>query len=404
MSKVLEGIRVLEVAQWWFVPSAGAVLADWGADVIKVEHPKSGDPQRGLITSGLIPKGGFNFMWEQPNRGKRSVGIDIATAGGREILYRLVEQSDVFLTSFLPDARQKLQIDVEHLRAINPRIVYARGTGQGPKGPDATKGGFDGASFWARGGLGEALSGGIERSEPRIGQRPALGDGIGGMTIAGGIAAALLKRERSGEAPTVDISLLGMACWTLAPDITASPYINMIGGKMDRTQLPNPVVNLYRTQDDRWIMILLLQADRYWADFCRHIERPDLIEDERFVDMKKRFEHRAECVRTLDEVFGSRTLDEWRRQLATMEGVWAPFQTPRELHDDVQVHSNGYLPEVQDAGGKRFRLVANPVQFDETPPELRPAPEHGHHTEEVLLEMGLSWEQIAQAKQNGSIL
>ena len=147
MAKVLEGIRVLEVAQWWFVPSAAAVLSDWGADVIKVEHPVTGDPQRGLITSGLLPKGSFNFMWEQPNRGKRSIGIDLSTPDGLEILYKLVEKSDVFLTSFLPPARQRLRIDVEHIRARNPDIVYVRGSGQGVRGPDAEKGGYDGASF-----------------------------------------------------------------------------------------------------------------------------------------------------------------------------------------------------------------------------------------------------------------
>ena len=346
-------------------------------------------------------------MMEQPNRGKRSVGIDLATAGGRAPLPH-GRAADVFLTSFLPDARQKLQIDVEHLRAINPHIVYARGTGRA-RGARGDQGGYDGASFWARGGLGEALSGGIERASRASASGRPSATAIGGMTIAGGIAAALLKRERTGEAPSSTSRCSARPAGRWRPTSPPSRYINMKGGKMDRTQSPNPVVNPYQTQDDRWIMILLLQADRYWADFCRHIERPDLIEDERFVDMKNRFEHRAECVRTLDEVFGSRTLDEWRGRLATMEGVWAPFQTPRELHDDVQVHSNGYLPEVQDAEGKRFRLVANPVQFDETPPELRPAPEHGDHTEEVLLEMGLvlgtdragqaerSWEQIAQA-------
>ncbi len=404
MSKALEGIRVLEVAQWWFVPAAGAVLADWGADVIKIEHPETGDPQRGLITSGLIPGGAFNFMWEQPNRGKRSVGLDISTPDGRELLYKLVEQSDVFLTSFLPDARQKLGIDVEQVRKVNPKIVYARGSGQGPKGPDALKGGFDGASFWARGGLGEVLSAGLDPGQPRVGQRPAFGDGIGGMTIAGGIAAALLQRERTGEAPVIDISLLGLACWTLSPDITAAPYINMAGGNMDRSKSPNPVVNLYRTKDDRWIMLLLLQADRYWADFCRHIDRPDLIEDPRFVNMAKRFEHRAECVQELDAVFGGRTLDAWRQKLAGMQGVWAPFQTPREIHDDVQVQANGYLPEVTDAEGRTFRLVANPVQFDEAPDQPGPAPEHGQNTEEVLLELGVSWEDIARHKQSGAIL
>jgi crotonobetainyl-CoA:carnitine CoA-transferase CaiB-like acyl-CoA transferase len=404
MVKPLAGVRVLEVAQWWFVPSAGGVLADWGADVIKVEHPVTGDPQRGLITSGLLPAVGFNFMWEQPNRGKRSLGLDLATEGGREILYKLAEKSDVFLTSFLPDARQKLRIDVEHIRARRPDIIYARGSGQGAKGPDATKGGYDGASFWARGALASAFSGGLKTDAP-VGQRPAFGDGIGGMTIAGGIAAALFRRERTGEPSVVDISLLATACWVLAPDITASPYLPHLGLAGDRRQMPNPLVGMYKTKDARWLILIMLQPDRFWADFCRHIDREDLIDDPRFADGASRFQNRGECVDTLDAVFATRTLDEWRQRLETMEGVWAPCQTPREIHDDRQVIANGYLPPVTGHDGKQFALAASPVQFDESPPALGPAPEHGQHTEEILLELlGLSWEDISRFKESKAIL
>ena len=405
MEKVLEGIRVLEVAQWWFVPSCGGVLADWGADVIKVEHPVTGDPQRGLITSGLLPvgKGGFNFMWEQPNRGKRSVGIDLSSEAGRDLLYRLAESSDVFLTSFLPDARRRLEIDVEHIRARNPNIIYARGSGQGTRGPDAEKGGYDGAAFWARGGLAEAFTGSVPHAEAPVGQRPAFGDGIGGMTIAGGIAAALFKRERTGKPSIVDISLLGTACWVLSPDITSSPFIPKFPS-FNRKLAPNPVVNQYKTKDDRWLILIMLQADRYWADFCQHIDRPDLIEDERFAEGAKRFENREACVDILDQVFASRTLDEWRQKLDTLQGVWAPLQTPREIHDDRQVEANGYLPEVQGADGSTFKLASSPVQFDESPPDLASAPEHGQHTEEVLLELGVSWEEISQHKESKAIL
>ena len=157
MARILEGVRVVEVAQWWFVPSGGAVLADWGADVVKIEHPVTGDPQRGLVTSGFFPPtGGVNFMMEQSNRGKRSVGIDLANPRGREVLMKLVSTADVFLTNFLPAARRRLMIDVDDIRRVNPKIVYARGHGQGPKGPDAEKGGYDAASFWCRGGIASA--------------------------------------------------------------------------------------------------------------------------------------------------------------------------------------------------------------------------------------------------------
>jgi crotonobetainyl-CoA:carnitine CoA-transferase CaiB-like acyl-CoA transferase len=405
MSEVLQGVRVLEVASWTFVPAAGAVLSDWGADVIKVEHPATGDPQRGLVTSGLVPRaaGGANFMIEQPNRGKRSVGLDIATEDGRELLYRLAERSDVFLTNFLPATRRRLRIEFDDIRARNPGIVYVRGHGQGVRGPDAEKGGYDGASYWARGGIASALT--PPGAEYPVTQRPGFGDLAGGMTIAGAISAALFRRQRDGVGSLVDISLLGVAMWMLSPDIVASKLFEGMGtGGFTRASSPNPLVNVYKTKDGRFLTIIMLEADKYWPDLCRHIERPELIDDPRFADAAVRFENRAECVALLDEAFASRTLAEWRERLATVAGVWAPVQTARELHDDPQVVANGYLPQVEVGDGQSLDLVANPVQFDEAPPTLRRAPEHGEHTEEVLLEMGISWEEIAAYKESAAIL
>jgi crotonobetainyl-CoA:carnitine CoA-transferase CaiB-like acyl-CoA transferase len=400
--QVLEGIRVIEVAQWWFVPAAGAVLADWGADVIKIEHPVTGDPQRGLMTSGLIPNtGGVNFMVEQPNRGKRSVGIDLATDGGRELLYRLVERADVFLTNFLPAARRRLRIDVDDIRRVNPKVVYARGHGQGAEGPDNEKGGYDAASFWCRGGICHALS--PAGAPAPVMQRAAFGDSIGGMGLAGGIAAALFHRERTGKGALVDISLLGTAMWTLSPDIIATKLIGGEFPQFDRTQSPNPIVNSYRTKDGRWLFLNMLQPDRFWPDLCRRLGRDDLVTDERYANGMARFQNRGECVQELDAIFAQRTLSEWREILADAEGVWAPMQSARELHEDAQARANGYLPEVHRADGSHFTLVANPVQFDATSPTLRPAPDLGQHTEEVLLDLGLTWDDLAKHKEAGAI-
>ncbi len=405
MASAMSGIRVVEVAAWTFVPAAGAILADWGADVIKVEHPELGDPQRGLVSMGLIPGGpdAVNYIIEQPNRGKRSIGLDINTDDGRAILYQLVESADVFLTSFLPAARQKLQIDVEHIRAINPNIVYARGTGQGPKGPDAAKGGYDGASYWGRGGVAAALTPG--ESEYPLGGRPGFGDLAGGMAIAGGIAAGLLQRANSGEAPVVDVSLVGMAMWMISPDIVAS---GLYGGdpmpKFKRGDTPNPLVGPYKTSDGRFITLMMLQADRFWTDFCEHIDRQDMLDDPRFADGAARFENRAECSAQIEQTFASRTYEEWKAKLQTLSGVWAPVQQPNELVDDVQVQANGYLPRIVRDDGRSFDLVANPVQMDETADELTAAPEHGQHTEEILLELGLSWDDIIARKESGAVL
>jgi crotonobetainyl-CoA:carnitine CoA-transferase CaiB-like acyl-CoA transferase len=402
MSQILSGVRVVEVAQWWFVPSGGAVLADWGADVIKIEHPVTGDPQRGLVTSGFFPPtGGVNFMMEQSNRGKRSVGIDLGNPKGRALLYKLVETADVFLTNFLPAARRRLEIDVEHIQRVNPRVIYARGHGHGAKGPDVEKGGYDAASFWSRGGIAHALT--PKGADRPIMQRAAFGDSAGGMTVAGGIAAALFHRERTGEAPVVDVSLLGTAMWILAPDIVMTKLTDKEMPAFERSEAPNPIVNSYKTKDGRWVFLNMLQPDRFWADFCRCIGRDDMIADDRFKDGISRFQNRQVCVAELDRTFASRPLAEWRVALADAEGVWAPMQSAREVHDDAQAQANGYLSVVDRGDGTTFTLVANPVQFDETTPTLTPAPEMGQHTEDVLLSLGLTWDELASLKDAGAI-
>ena len=400
----LAGIRVIEVASWMFVPAGGSVLADWGAEVIKVEPP-TGDPQRGLVTSGLVPGGadGVNFMIEQPNRSKQSVVIDLTHADGHEALMRLVETADVFLTSYLPQVRRKLRIDVDDARARRPDIVYARGSGQGPKGPDAEKGGFDAATYWARGGVASVMPE-REGGWPPGQVSPAFGDVMGGVATAGGIAAALVRRERTGQGAVVDCSLLATAMWQVSPLVVASKlfgFSKIPAG--DRTLAPNPLVNVFRTADDRFISLILLQSDRHWPELCRCLGRPELAGDERFVDAAARAEHRQACVAELDKAFESQSLDHWKAVLADFSGVWSPFQTLDELYDDPQVVANGYLPEMQASNGQAVQLVANPVQFDEQPVEVTRAPEHGEHTETVLVEAGMTWEEIAALKESGAL-
>ena len=304
MTGPMDGVRVLEVAQWTFVPAAGAVLADWGADVIKIEHPLTGDSQRGLKQLGHVKvEGKRNPVMEHANRGKRSVALDISSPDGHELLMDIARTSDVFLTNFLPDARKKLKIDVDDLRTANPGLVYARGSAYGPLGADAGTGGYDMTGFWSRagGGMGSTPCD-LDGVVPQPG--PAYGDSIGGMTIAGGIAAALFERQRTGHARVVDISLLGVGVWASGVAVNAAlvsgqPWVtNPAGANVTPN---NPLVGFYRTSDDRYLGLSMLQGFRYFAEFCRRVGVPQLATDERFASHELLSSNAPEAIVVLTE-------------------------------------------------------------------------------------------------------
>jgi crotonobetainyl-CoA:carnitine CoA-transferase CaiB-like acyl-CoA transferase len=403
MRGAMHGIRVIEVAQYMFVPSAGAVLADWGADVIKIEHPLRGDAQRGLVRTGMIQTTGpVNFLMEHSNRGKRSLGLDIGAPDGLELLYELVRGADVFLTNFLPAARRRLRIDVEHVRACNPRIVYARGSGLGPRGPEREKGGFDHSAYWSRAGSSLGVTP-ADAEWPLWMPGPGYGDSIGGMTIAGGIAAALLARERGAEPAVLDVSLLGVGMWSMAPAIVASMLTGETWQMPRRFPETNALAGTYRTRDGRFLCLTMMQGFAHWPQFCRCIGRPELAEDPRFDSDEKFTRNTRELVALLDAAFAGASLDEWRGRLANLDGVWAPYQTTVEVPRDPQALANDYVVEVDAGEGSSFGLVASPVQFDEQKLELRKAPEHAQDSEAILLELGLDWSRIAALKRSGAI-
>jgi crotonobetainyl-CoA:carnitine CoA-transferase CaiB-like acyl-CoA transferase len=400
VTKPFAGVRVLEVAAWTFVPAAGAALADMGADVIKVEPP-TGDPQRGLMNLLARPDGAdgaANPFLEIPNRGKRSITLDLGSDGGRALLLELAATSDVFLTSYLPAVRTKLHIDVEDLRAVNDRIIYVRGSGWGTRGDMADSGGFDLAAAWATSSMAYKMT--RPGFEPMF-QPAAFFDLIGANTIAGAIGSALFHRERTGEATEVDVSLLNVGMWALSPDIVAGPFVGSIPAT-ERTRAPNPLVNSYPTADDRWLYLVCLQADRHWLELCHLLGRPDLAADDRFTDLANRSANAENCVAQLEATFRRRTLAEWRATLAPFTGVWAPVLAPAELHDHPQADANGYLPHNTTTSGAAYRLPAPPQQFDGAPPAPQgPAPELGQHTEELLLELGKDWAEVTALRESG---
>jgi crotonobetainyl-CoA:carnitine CoA-transferase CaiB-like acyl-CoA transferase len=407
MSKVMEGVRVLEVAQFTFVPAAGGILADWGADVIKVEHPLRGDTQRGFLNMGGVKLDPLRHtLIEHPNRGKRSVGIDLSKPEAQELLYELARQSDVFLTNYLPQVRQKNRFDVEHIRAVNPNIIYARGSAWGNKGPEREVGGFDGTAFWSRSGIADAMTP-AELEGPLNMGIPAFGDSIGAMFIAGGISAALYHREKTGEAKVLDVSLMSTAWWAsgallsqiMETGVSLKNAMPVSGGSAR-----SPFNGNYRTSDGGTINLCINSPTGLIRDTFEHLGLPALADDPRFSEPVKLFENAKAASDLMVKAFASKPFAYWKQHLKTMRGQWAPVQTLKELLEDEQALANDMIIEVEAAdGGKPMRLVRGPVQWDGEPLQTTRAPQASEHTETVLMEMGIDWERIEQLKTSGAI-
>lgn len=406
MTQVMKGVRILEVAQFTFVPAAGAVLADWGADVIKIEHPKRGDTQRGFINmGGIAVEKDRNPLVEHPNRGKRSVGIDLSTEEGQAVLYEIAKTADVFLTNYLPSVRQKNKFDIEHIRAVNPNIIYARGSAYGDKGPERDVGGFDGTAFWSRSGVGYSMSP-AELEGPLSQGIMAFGDSIGGMTIAGGISGALFHRERTGEAVELDVSLLSTAWWASGANIAQV----LETGKTTRNAMPtsggsarNPLMGNFRTSDGGTINLCMVSPTGLIRDAFEHFGIPEAADDPRFADVYKLIENAGAASDLIVKAIGSKPFAYWRQHLKTMKGQWAPIQSLQDLTTDEQALANDMLVELEGDDGKPFKVVRGPVQFNHEPLKTTRAPQASEHTEVFLMEIGLEWDRIESLKAKGAI-
>jgi crotonobetainyl-CoA:carnitine CoA-transferase CaiB-like acyl-CoA transferase len=315
----------------------------------------------------------------------------------------LVDEADVFVTNFLGPARRRLGIDADDILGRKPSIVYARGTGHGVRGPDADRGGFDGISYWARTGLATAAMP-KDYGYPINLPGPAVGDIQAGVNLAGAIAAALFHRERTGEGAVVDGSLLAAGLWAMQPSIAGS-YVTGRDElpKSDRLRPGNPLANVYRTADQRFVFLAMLEADRYWPGFCEAVGKPDWIHHPRLATSELRLAHVEECVGLLDELFAQRSLAHWTTVLESQEGQWSIVQTTREALDDKQAWANGYLQMVKYDNGAQLPLVTAPVQFNETPPELSPAPGHGEHTDDIMRATGMTEDRLMELKIIGAI-
>jgi crotonobetainyl-CoA:carnitine CoA-transferase CaiB-like acyl-CoA transferase len=404
MTAVMQGVRILEVAEHTFVPAASALLADWGAEVVKIEHVERGDAMRGLASSGIAMLGGkVHVLLEHSNRGKQSLALDLTSEEGLDILYRLAATADVFLTNKLPSVRSKLKIDVDDIRAHNPRIIYVRGTGHGERGPDADRGSYDSLAYWCRAGIAMGVKQPDAATMPPP-PAPAFGDSIGAMTIAGGIMGALFHRERTGEATTVDVSLLGVGMWSMGAALALSLQLGVPWGPLPAgSSTGNPLVTNYTTKDGGWLSFSCLQAGKYWPEMCTIIERPELATDARFADAAAIRENAAAATDLLREIFTERTTEEWRERLAGFSGQWTVVQHTLEAAADPQTIANGYIQECATSDGSPFKLATAPVQYDEEAPVPRRAPEFNEHGDAILGELGIDWDTIVDLKVRGVV-
>jgi crotonobetainyl-CoA:carnitine CoA-transferase CaiB-like acyl-CoA transferase len=380
----LEGVKVVELGVWVAGPAAGGVLADWGADIVKIEPP-TGDPARSFqrMLGGDMPN---NPVFEMDNRSKRSIVLDLTNPDGLAIAEQLIAEADVFVTNVRLGGLERLGLDHATLCARHPRLVYAAITGYGTEGPDADRAAYDVAAFWARSGLAHMLT--PPGGDPPF-QRGGMGDHGAGLSAAGAICAALYSRERTGAGQFVNTSLLRQGVYTLSFDLSITVGWGLTLGVGERTSMGNPCINNYVAGDGRRFWVVGLEGDRHWPPLARVAGHPEWLDDPRFATAADRFANAAELIGELDTVFATRTLDEWAEVFATeADFFWAPVNSPDDLLADPQFHASGALVDVPD-GASTTTMVASPVDFAGTPWAARStAPDLGEHTAAILAELG----------------
>ncbi len=396
VENMLEGVRIVEMATYIAAPSAGGMMADWGAEVIKIEA-REGDPIRHFFKSIGADLDG-NPVFDLDNRGKRSVAIDFSTPDGAEAIHRLLEDADVFLTNLRPGSLKRAGLDWDTLHARHSKLIYATVTGYGIEGPEADRPGFDMAAFWSRAGVGQLFA---PKGEDPVPLRTAFGDHVTGQATVAGICAALVERARTDKGRLVETSLLRTGIYSLGSDMAIQLKFGRLASTKSREQAPNPVNNFFKTRDGFWLCLMPRQSGKDWPDICRALGHEEWLEGDKFTSPKARRKNGPELVGLLDQAFGTRTLEDWHARLDEAHLVWAPVQTPKQVVEDPQAEAAGAFVEMPDHSGGTFRSPASPVRFhgaDDGP--KGPSPLVGQHTDEVLAEVGYTPEEIAKLKEN----
>jgi crotonobetainyl-CoA:carnitine CoA-transferase CaiB-like acyl-CoA transferase len=362
MDAPLAGIRVVEVASYVAVPAAGALLADMGADVVKVEIPRGEIYRHGRLKfSGYESDFPENPPFHMDNKGKRSIGLDLTRPEARDALLRMVDRAEIFITNLLPARRKKYGLDHESLLARHPRLLVGAISGYGHGGEAADWPAFDYSTYWARSGMMEIMR---DEGVPPSMQRPAVGDHAAAVNLVCGLLAAMRLRDATGQGRYVDVSLLQTGLHILGTDISNALVTREPPVRHDRRAAPNALWNNYPVAGGRWLLLVMIEADRYWPQFCRGIERPDLLEDPRFADAWQRNHNCRELIAELEAVFAQRTLEEWKPLLDAAGLIWAPVNRVEEAIDDPQARAMGYFQEVEHPAAGRFETVGPPFRIE----------------------------------------
>jgi len=404
MNGPLDGIRIIDWTIWQQGPVATQMLADLGAEVIKIEERERGDPGRGITAiagSGTV-KSGRNYYFEANNKHKKSIALNLKRPEAREIVHRLAAQSDVFVQNFRKGVAARLGLGYADLSALNARIIYASASGYGPDGPDSGEPSFDYLGQ-ARSGIMNAVGTGSTTPTYIFG---GIADQVGAIMLAYGVLAALFARERTGLGQEVDASHLGSMMALQGLNVAARTIMGKEFPRNTRANAFNPLWNHYRCADDKWLSLAMLQPDRYWKDFCVTIGREDLIEDPRFIDIKSRGKNAVTLIEMIDQVFATRPRDEWMRTLkAGGDFIYTVVNSVSDLPDDPQVKANNYVVDYEHPVLGNMTLLGMPVKLSATPGDPRGhAPELGEHTEVILTEtLGYSWDEVARLREENVI-
>ncbi|MBO9708830.1 MAG: CoA transferase [Caulobacter sp.] len=389
---MLRGLRVIELATYIAAPGAAGVMADWGADVIKVESPE-GDPMRRFFDT-IASDQAANPIFELDNRGKRSVVLDIRSPPGAAALKALVKDADIFLTNVRPAALARAGLGYEALQAVNPRLIYCSLTGYGLEGPDADRPGMDVAAFWSRAGVGAITA---PKGQEPFPIRTGMGDHVTSLATVSAILAAVHERHRTGVGRLVETSLLRTGVYAIGSDMAIQLRFGKLASTRGRREAIQPLANFFQTRDGRWICLLPRQGATDWARIAAAAGRPDLVEDPRFSSARLRRENTTALVDILDEAFGAMDYAEAKAALDAGDITWAPWQTPRDLVEDPQAAAAGCFVRTPDGHGGDFPAPAGPARFPGAQDGPRgPAPGLGQHTASVLAEIGWSEEEIAE--------